>query len=753
MSRRQKLILGFGVAAMLIGVAGVTWIAVRNGSIGRSAREDFAASGMEPTGRIEGLIQVALGTAAVLAVAAVVPGYFVFKRFSKRFTQLRGAMDRFANGDVDIRVDTDKNDQFGQLAHAFNHMAEARKRAEEFLNTDGAKFNAMVRAIADDIALLDKDFNIIWTNVTARGIYGEDIIGKKCYEVYHGRMAPCEPYPCPTIKAFYDNKVHQYETMVKDKDGRTRYFHCVANVALRDDDGRPQAVLEICRDITERRQMEDALIESERKSSDLVQYSPDAIISLDKTGNFLSFNAAAERMTGFSAEHVLGRHFTKMGILAEESIQKALKEFGLLLTGADRSPFELVVTRRDKTRLVTETNARLIEQSERETWIQLILRDITERKRAERALDRSENLLRTIVNATKDAMIAVGEDGLINLFNPAAEKMFVREASDVIGKPLDLLIAERCKEEYHQCVKDHSVPSERDGASGRTFEAMARRKDGCVFPIELSLSAGVVDKERLVIAVLRDITERKRAERALEELNAALGAANSELIRTNKELQEFAYIAAHDLKTPLRAIGTLADWLSVDYADKFDEQGKEHVMLLVAKAKQMSALIDDVLRYSGIGQSARRCKPQQIDLNQVLSEVIAEIAPPKHVEVTVQNPLPTMTCKKTHIIQIFQNLLNNAVKHVDKPQSHIKVACIEQSDAWMFSVSDNGPGIEEKYFEKIFKLFQTLAPRRAVESTGIGLSIVKKLVELNQGKVWVESEVGKGSTFFFTLPK
>jgi PAS domain S-box-containing protein len=214
-----------------------------------------------------------------------------------------------------------------------------------------------------------------------------------------------------------------------------------------------------------------------------VQYSPDAIISLDKTGNFLSFNAAAERMTGFSAEQVLGHHFTKTGILAEESIQKALKEFGLLLTGAERSPFELVVTRPDKTRLVTEANARLIEQSDREIWVQLILRDIMERKQAERALDRSENLLRTVINATKDAMITVGEDGLINLFNPAAEKMFVREATDVIGKPLDLLITEQCRQEYQQCVKDYSAPNERTRIAGRTFEAMGRRKDGRIFPI------------------------------------------------------------------------------------------------------------------------------------------------------------------------------------------------------------------------------------------------------------------------------
>jgi signal transduction histidine kinase len=140
-------------------------------------------------------------------------------------------------------------------------------------------------------------------------------------------------------------------------------------------------------------------------------------------------------------------------------------------------------------------------------------------------------------------------------------------------------------------------------------------------------------------------------------------------------------------------------------------------------------------------------------LNEILAEVIREIAPPENIEITVENNLSAITCKKTHIIQIFQNLLDNAVKYMDKPEGRIKVACLEQDDCWKFGVADNGPGIERRHFDRIFKIFQTLEPRDGIESTGIGLSIVKKLVELNKGRVWVESEVGAGSTFFFTLPK
>ena len=748
---RQKLILGFVGIASLFGVMEVACITIVQKILQDSIGKSSVYLSVETMDTLNKLRNITLSTTVALALLGILLSLYIFKTAWKPLSKLRAAMSKIADGDLDIRVDIQRKDEIGELAEAFNHMGEQLQNAREALDVSQERFNVMLRSISDDIALIDKDLNIIWSNIAGKEMYGDDIVGKKCYQVYHQRTSPCVPYPCPMIKAFYDNQIHQYETMLKGKDGRIRYFHCVANVAFRDEQGQPEAVLEICRDITERRQMEDALRASERKCSDLVENSPDGIISLDKTGHFLSFNVAAEHMTGFSADEVVGKHFTKIGILAEQSIQKTLKEFGFLLTGAERSPFELTITRRDQSHLVTEANARLIEQDDRETWIQLTLRDITERKEAERALNRSENMLRTIINATKDAMIAVGEDGLICLFNPAAEKMFGRGQAEMIGQTLELLVPEDYTSRHKQHVHDFFVNNRQDYMADRPLELPARHSKGHIFPIELSLSVGIVDEKRVVIAIARDITERKKAEHTLEELNTALETTNLELIRTNKELEEFAYITAHDLKTPLRAIGTLADWLSVDYADKFDEQGKENVRLLVAKAKQMSSLIDDILRYSGAGHNPQ--KSRKVDLHQVVSDIIHDIAPPKHIDITTENELPKLVCKKTHIKQIFQNLLSNAVKYMDKSEGHIKIGCVELEDTWRFSVADNGSGIEKKYFDKIFKIFQTLSPREGLDSTGIGLSIVKKLVELNKGSVWVESEVDKGSTFFFTLPK
>jgi len=751
MQLRHKLILGFAGVALLFGAVGMVSVNVGLNVLRDVLRASSIDLADQMTDILDTLTNIGLGIAVVLAILFILLGVYISNYLWNPLLKLRAAMNNIADGELETRIDIRGNNEISALAGAFNHMADELKKAKDTLDTSYEQYNAMLRAISDEMTLIDKDFNIIWSNTMSRQIHGEDMIGKKCYAVYHQRISPCEPYPCPTVKALYDNQVHQYEALNKDKNGEIRYLDCKANVALHDEQGRPEAVLEICRDITERRQMEDALRASERKCSDLVQNSPDGIISLDKTGHFLSFNAAIERMTGFSAREVLGRHFTKAGILADESIQKTLKEFGLLLSGAERSPFELVMTRKDKSLLVMEANARLIEQSDREAWVQLILRDITERKEAERALDRSENMLRTIINATQDAIIAINEDGTINLFNPAAEKMFGCGKQEMIGHTLDLLIPEQYRHCHQQHVKDYFAMYKQKRVNEGTVEVQAQHRDGHTFPIELSLSIGTIDSQPMVIAIARDITERKKAEQTLEELNSALETTNLDLIRTNKELQEFAYIAAHDLKTPLRAIGTLADWLAVDYADKFDEPGKENVSLLVAKAKQMGSLIDDILRYSGAGQNTQ--KSQEVDLNQVLQAMIEDVAPPKHIHVVVEDQLPTTKCKKTHIIQIFQNLISNAVKYMDKPEGRIAIRCTEQDNAWKFSVADNGPGIEEKYFEKIFKIFQTLKPCEGIESTGIGLSIVKKLVELNHGSVWVESEIGRGCTFFFTLPK
>jgi PAS domain S-box-containing protein len=276
------------------------------------------------------------------------------------------------------------------------------------------------------------------------------------------------------------------------------------------------------------------------------------------------------------------------------------------------------------------------------------------------------------------------------------------------------------------------------------IEGQHRRKDGTTFFVETSLKLLRQKKEDYIIGIARDITERKLAEERQAELLQQVESVNN-------ELKDFAYIVSHDLKAPLRGIKTLADWISTDYADKLDEDGREQMNLLSNRVQRMHNLIDGVLQYSRVGRE--KVKQVRVNLNVLVSEVIEMIAPPENIEITVENEMPEVECGETRIMQVFQNLLSNAVKYMDKPQGQITIGCVEENGFWKFSVADNGPGIEEKYFEKIFQIFQTLSPRDEFESTGVGLSVVKKIVELFGGKIWVESKPGEGSTFFFMLPK
>jgi light-regulated signal transduction histidine kinase (bacteriophytochrome) len=218
-----------------------------------------------------------------------------------------------------------------------------------------------------------------------------------------------------------------------------------------------------------------------------------------------------------------------------------------------------------------------------------------------------------------------------------------------------------------------------------------------------------------------------------------------------QEFKDFAYIISHDLKAPLRAIKALTDWLAADYADKFDDDGKEQLKLLISRVNRMHNLLEGVLQYSRIGRATE--EKVQIDLNQLVPEIIESLAPPANIHITVENQLPVITSEPTRIQQVIQNLLSNAVRFMDKPEGCIKIGCTEENGCWKFSVSDNGPGIEEQHFERIFKIFQTLQPKDRVESTGVGLTLVKKIVELYGGRIWLTSKVGQGTTFFFTLPK
>ncbi|MFH1215294.1 MAG: PAS domain S-box protein [Pseudomonadota bacterium] len=236
----------------------------------------------------------------------------------------------------------------------------------------------------------------------------------------------------------------------------------------------------------------------------------------------------------------------------------------------------------------------------------------------------------------------------------------------------------------------------------------------------------------------------------LKEKNEQIEKTSRQLLDVNNDLKEFAYIVSHDLKAPLRGASQLAYWISTDYSDKLDDAGREKIDLLLNRVKRMDALINGILTYSRIGRI--REKQEEINTKLLVRKIIDTLSPPDTIKFEVDSFLPVLVAEKTRIEQLFQNLIDNSIKFMDKPRGLIRIGCEKEGMFWKFRVTDNGPGIDPRYHDTIFKIFQSLESRDTRESTGIGLTLAKKIVSLYGGRIWIESEKGSGTTFFFTLP-
>ena len=242
--------------------------------------------------------------------------------------------------------------------------------------------------------------------------------------------------------------------------------------------------------------------------------------------------------------------------------------------------------------------------------------------------------------------------------------------------------------------------------------------------------------------IVRDITELKNLEIQKENLL-------KKLEKSNEELQEYAHIVSHDLKSPLRSIDALVSWLKEDNKGKLDEVSEQNLTLIQSTLEKMELLISDVLNYSSV--SADNTITEEVDLNSLVLDLVPILFVPEHIEIKILTELPTVLGDKTKLQQVFQNLISNAIKFNDKSKGFVQIDVVDQESHYRFSIKDNGIGIEPKFQDKVFKIFNTLNKRE--DSTGIGLSIVKKIVNLHEGEIWIESNLGEGATFFFTLKK
>lgn len=370
--------------------------------------------------------------------------------------------------------------------------------------------------------------------------------------------------------------------------------------------------------------------------------------------------------------------------------------------------------------------------------------DITQRLMSQRAVRESEERKAAVLRSTLDSIIAMDQHGIITEFNPAAEEAFGFTRSEVLGKRLgDLIVPDRFREAHAVGLK-RFIETGEGHVIGKRLELPAKRKDGSEFQSELTITRSDSDGMPAFTGVLRDITERKKSETEREQLIKALA-------RSNQELDQFAYVASHDLKAPLRGIANLSQWIEEDLGESLAGENKSQMEMLRGRVHRMEALIDGILQYSRAGRV--KAKPEAIDTGALVREVLDLMAPPEGTKFHVVPGMPTVQAEKVPLQQVFMNLIGNAIKHTGKQNPLIEVAWSEAGPFYEFSVRDNGQGIAAQYHERIFGIFQTLEARDKVEGTGIGLSVVQKIVEGKGGKIWVESAVGQGARFKFLWPK
>ncbi len=482
---------------------------------------------------------------------------------------------------------------------------------------------------------------------------------------------------------------------------------------------------------------------SEVRYRRLFEAAQDGILLLNaETGQIDDVNPYLVRMLGYSHEEFLGKRLWEIGAFFDIEQSKAL------FTELQSQGF----VRYENLPLVSNAGAKVEVEFVSNVYdcdgvkvIQCNIRNISDRVELQRQAVSREHRYKAISATALDAFVTSDSTGRIVGWNPSAERIFGYTDTEAIGQTLTLLMPQRFQDRHldsmqrmRSGIESHMI--------GKTVELVGLRKNAVEFPLELSMATWIDGDKQYFTGIIRDITHRKAADSLIHHKGLKLKESNA-------ELERFAYVASHDLREPLRMVNSFLTLLE-RRNPQLDAESKEFLGYAKEGAVRMDHMVLALLEFSRVGRSGATFA--SVDTSLAVTEAVANLGlliKDTKSDVTVVAPLPVVMGNRDEMMRLFQNLIGNALKYHHPDRSPIiHISCRKSDHDWLFLVQDNGIGLEREYFDRIFVIFQRLHGRREYEGTGIGLAICKKIVTTHGGKIWVESEPGKGSTFFFTIP-
>jgi PAS domain S-box-containing protein len=461
----------------------------------------------------------------------------------------------------------------------------------------------------------------------------------------------------------------------------------------------------------------------------IVQGTTDAIHIRDLEGRWLFANRATERVVGKSSDALLGRRDEE--ILEPEAAATIATLLGPLVGGDSVRHVEARLDIAGRVRTWSSIFGPIKDAGGRVTGLFGISRDLSERLRGE------EERFRAVLEGAPDAIVCVDADGGIVYANAQAEQLFGYRRDELLGQRVEVLLPARFLP-GHVENRQRYLTNPEVGPIGVGRELFARRRDGREVPVEITLSPVTTSEGVVVVSVVRDITERRRAQ--------------NELHRSLADLESFAYVASHDLQEPLRMVVSYLELISRRHRGQLDAEAGEFIDFAMEGAARMQRLIADLLSFSRVQPERRKVEP--IELEDAFSEALFNLraAIAESGAVITHDPLPRLHADRTQMVRLLQNLLSNAIKFRSESPPAVHVSAAAQDGGWEFAVRDNGIGIAAEHLERIFVIFQRLHSGSRYPGTGIGLATCKKIVEQWGGKIWAVSEPGSGTEIHFNIP-